>query len=197
MKLLGGGNYKPHFTENFLHLPKQKKQTMEYLILLRFIHIVSAVFWAGAIMYLAWFIIPAVKALGPDGGKFMQQLSRTNKLPIVMLITGGLTVLGGLLLIYEISGGFEPAWFGTPHGIIISIGGTLAISAYVIGLAVNLPAVNRMAAIGKASAAAGAPPSQEQLMELQMLRNKVFTASNIMAGLVFIAAICMSIVRYF
>ena len=170
---------------------------MSYLIALRFIHIVSAIFWAGSIMYLAWFVIPAVKALGPDGGKFMQQLSRTNGLPKVMLIARGLTVLGGLLLIQQISGGFEMTWFGTPHGIIISIGGTMAIIAYTIGLIVNLPAVNRMAAIGQAAAASGAPPSAEQMQELQKLRNKVFSATNIMAGLVFIAAICMSIVRYF
>ena len=84
---------------------------MEYLIFLRFLHIVSAVFWAGSIMYLAWFIIPAVKALGPDGGKFMQQLARTNKLPIVMLITGTLTNLGGILLIERLSGGFQGYWF--------------------------------------------------------------------------------------
>ncbi|MBK5284329.1 MAG: hypothetical protein JJE25_02915 [Bacteroidia bacterium] len=170
---------------------------MEYLIFLRLIHIVSAIFWAGAIMYLAWFIIPAVKALGPDGGKFMQQLSRTNKLPIVMLITGGLTVLGGILLIEQLSGGFQPGWFGTTHGIIISTGGTLAIAAYVIGLSVNLPTVNRMGAIGKAVAESGAPPSPEQMQELQKLRNKLFAATNAMAGLVFIAAISMSIVRYF
>jgi uncharacterized membrane protein len=170
---------------------------MEYLILLRLIHIVSAVFWAGAIMYLAWFIIPAVKALGPDGGKFMQQLSRTNKLPIVMLVAGAFTVVGGLLLINELSSGFQMQWFGTPHGIVISIGGTFAIIAYVLGLTINLPAVNRMAAIGKAAAASGAPPSAEQMQELQKLRNKMFATTNVMAGMVFIAAICMSIVRYF
>jgi uncharacterized membrane protein len=170
---------------------------MEYLILLRFLHIVSAIIWAGAIMYLAWFIIPAVKALGPDGGKFMQQLARTNKLPIVMLATGGFTVVGGILLLERISGGFQPEWFGTPHGIILSIGGTLAIIAFVMGLSINLPATKRMAAIGAAAAAAGAPPTPEQMQELQKLRNKLFSATNVMAGLVFLAAISMSIVRYF
>ena len=94
---------------------------MEYLIFLRFIHIVSAIFWAGSIMYLAWFVGPAVRALGPDGGKFMQQLTRTNKMPTAMAIAGLLTNIGGILLIERLSGGFQSYWFCTPHGIIISI----------------------------------------------------------------------------
>ena len=148
-------------------------------------------------MYLAWFVIPAVKALGPDGGKFTQQLAKTNKMPIVMLIAGSLTMLGGILLIEQLSGGFQSYWFGTAHGIIISTGGTLALAAFIMGLSINLPATKRMAAIGAAVAAAGGPPSAEQQQELQKLRNKLFKSSNIMAGLIFITAISMSIVRYF
>jgi len=170
---------------------------MEYLNILRLLHIVCAIFWGGALMYLALFIVPAVKALGPDGGKFMQQLSRTNKLPLVMSIAGTLTVLGGILLIERLSGGFEMSWFGTPHGIIISIGGTLAIIAYVIGLSVNKPAVDKMAAIGAAAGKAGGPPTPEQMQELQRLREKLFWGVNAMAYLVLGAAVAMSIVRYF
>lgn len=170
---------------------------MEYLTLLRFIHIVSAIFWGGSIMYLAWFVIPAVKALGPDGGKFMQQLARTNKLPIAMLITGTLTVFGGILLIERLSGGFHSDWFASTHGIIISTGGAFALIAYITGLTVNLPVTKRMNAIGAAVAASGGPPSAEQQQELQKLRNKLFKATNMMAGLIFLAAVAMSIVRYY
>jgi uncharacterized membrane protein len=170
---------------------------MTYLILLRLIHIVCAIFWAGAVMYLALFIIPAVKALGPEGGKFMQQLSVTNKMPVVMTIAGTLTVLGGILLIREISGGFQSSWFGTPHGIVISIGGTCGIIAYLIGLLVNKPTVEKIAAIGKAAAEKGGPPSPEQLQEMQKLRARLFSAINITALLILGASIAMSIARYF
>jgi len=148
-------------------------------------------------MYLAWFIIPAVKALGPDGGKFTQQLAKTNKMPIIMLIAGTLTIIGGILLIQQLSGGFQSAWFGTPHGLVISTGAAFAIAAYIMGLSINLPITKRMEAIGAAAAAAGGPPSAEQLLELQKLRTKLFKTTNIMAGLIFITAISMAIVRYF
>lgn len=171
--------------------------SVNYLIFLRLVHIASAVFWAGSIMYLAWFVGPAVRALGPDGGKFMQQLSRTNKMPVAMLIAGTLTNLGGILLIERLSGGFQPAWFGTQHGIIISTGGTFSLIAFLIGITVNLPTIKKMNAIGAVVAASGAPPSPEQQQQLLGMRNKIFKMTNIMAGLVFLAAVSMSIVRYF
>ena len=170
---------------------------MEYLITLRIIHIVCAIFWAGGVMYLALFIAPAVRALGPDGGKFMQQLSKTNNMPLLMTLAATFTVLGGILLIERLSGGFTAGWFGTPHGIVISTGATFAIIAYLIGLLVNRPTVAKIASIGQAAAAKGGPPSPEQLQELQRLRTKLFSAINYTAVFVLLAAIAMSIARYF
>lgn len=170
---------------------------MEYLIALRFFHIVSAVFWAGTIMYTAWFIGPAVRALGPEGGKFMGQLTRTNKMPVMLAITGLFTNIAGILLIERLSGGFQSYWFGTPHGIIICTGGTFSLIALIIGLTVNLPTIKKMGAIGAAVAASGGPPNAEQQQQLMGMRNKVLKMTNIMAGMVFLAAACMSIVRYF
>src|SRR5690349_11995057 len=116
---------------------------MEYLIFLRIIHIVSSILWGGGVLYLALFIAPAVRALGPDGGKFMQQLSRTNNMPLIMTLAATFTVVGGILLIERLSGGFTPEWFGTPHGIVLSAGATFALIAYLIGLFVNRPTVSK------------------------------------------------------
>ena len=148
-------------------------------------------------MYNAWFIGPAVRALGPDGGKFMAQLSRTNKFPLVVLIAGTLTNLGGILLIERLSGGFQSYWFGTNHGIIISIGGTLSLIAFTIGITVNLPLIKKMTVMGAAIASSGAPPTAEQQQQLMAMRTKLFKMTNIMAGMVFLTAISMAIVRYF
>ena len=169
---------------------------MEYMIFLRLIHIVCGVFWAGATLYLAGFIIPAVKALGPDGGKFMGQLSRTNRLPLVMNAAGTLTVLCGLLMFEQVSGTFQPEWFLTNHGMLLTIGGILGLLAYAIGLGVSFPTILRMNAIGKVVSASGGPPSPEQMQELQRLRKKLFTATNIIAILLLTSVSFMSIIRY-
>jgi len=170
---------------------------LTYLIILRLIHIVCGIFWAGATIYLAVFIIPAVKASGAEGSKFMQQLSRTNRLPLVMIFAATLTVLAGILLLWKLSNGFQSDFMGSKHGIVLSTGATFAIIAYLIGLTVNRPTVDKIAGLGKAIATQGAPPSPDQMQQLQMLRKRLFTATNIVASLLGITVVAMSIVRYF
>lgn len=169
---------------------------LSYLIVLRLIHITCAIFWAGATIYLASFVGPAVKASGPEGTKFMQQLAKTNKLPLVMTLAATLAVVAGLLLFWELSDGFQSAWIKTNHGMVLSIGGGLAIIAYLEGLFVTRPTVDKINKLGKAIAMAGAPPSEEQAQQLMKLRKKIFAANIFVAALLTITVIAMSLVRY-
>ena len=168
-----------------------------YLIIFRLIHISCGVFWAGATIYLAVFIAPAVQASGPEGTKFMQQLAKTNKLPLVMTLAATLNVIFGLLLLWKLSDGFQSAWMGSEHGIILSIGGSIAIIAYLEGLLVTRPTVEKINKLGQAIAKAGGPPSPEQVQQLMAYRKKIFAANNFVATLLAITVILMSVVRYF
>lgn len=167
-----------------------------YLIILRLLHICTGVFWAGSVIYLAAFIVPAVKALGPEGGKFMQQLAKTNKLALVMALAASLNVVCGILLLWKLSSGFQGAWMSSRHGMILSIGGGLAIIAYLEGLLVTRPTVDKLNLLGKNIAAAGAPPSAEQLQQLMTYRGKIFKANNFIAVILVIAVVFMSIAKY-
>ena len=93
--------------------------SLSYLIILRLLHIACGVFWAGAAIYLAAFVTPAVKALGPDGGKFMQQLAKTNNLPLVMAIAATTNVITGILLLWKLSGGLQLDWMISNHGLVL------------------------------------------------------------------------------
>ena len=170
--------------------------SLTYLIILRCIHISCGIFWAGSTIYLAAFIAPAVNATGPEGSKFMQQLSRTNKLPLVMTLAGTLTVLAGTLLIWKVSSGLNADWMGSRHGIILSTGALMAIISYLIGLTVNRPVIAKISNLGKAIALQGAPPSPEQLGQLMSLRKKLFLATNVIAFLLVITIIAMSLLHY-
>jgi hypothetical protein len=167
-----------------------------YLIILRLLHICTGVFWAGATIYLAAFIAPAVRALGPDGGKFMQQLAKTNKLPAVMTIAATLNVLCGILLLWKLSAGFQSAWMSSTYGIVLSAGGGFAIIAYLEGLLVTRSVVTKINQLGKNIAQAGGVPSAEQSQQLMGFRKKIFRANNFTAFLLALAVILMSIVKY-
>lgn len=165
-----------------------------YLIILRLLHITCGVFWGGAAIYLAVFVAPAVKALGPEGGKFMQQLARTNKLPIVMNITSTITILAGVLLIWKLSGGFQYDWMVTPHGLILNVGALLAIIAYFEGQFIIRPTVLR---ISKLSQQIGSgQPTSEQAQRLIIYRKRILSAYNIVAILLGTSVIAMSLCRY-
>ena len=166
-----------------------------YLLIFRLLHIVCGVFWAGSVFYTALFIIPAAKASGPEGTKFMQQLGKT-KYPIFIMIAAIITIFAGLMIMWKLSGGFEPAWFSAPYAQVLSTGSILAIIAFIIGFTVNRPAAIRMEKIGKAVEQAGVAPTAEQMKELMMLRNRLFKATNFIAVLLAITVISMSIFRY-
>jgi hypothetical protein len=85
---------------------------------------------------------------------------------------------------------------GTRHGIILSTGASLAIIAFLIGVTVNKPAVGKIAAISRAIATQGSPPTAEQMQQLGKLRERLFMATNIVAVLLAATVVFMSIVRY-
>ena len=167
-----------------------------YLIILRLFHIVAGVFWAGATIYLAWFILPAVKACGPEGGRFMQQLGNTNKLPVVMTITSILNVLSGILLLWNLSGGMQTTFLFSKHGLILLSGGTLAILAFMEGFFVTRPTVLQMNKFSQTIVMSGKPPSDEQMLQLLRFRKKIGTATNMAAYLLLLSVVAMSLIRY-
>lgn len=164
--------------------------------ILRILHIGASVFWAGASIYLAAFIFPAVNALGPEGKKFTQQLVKTNNLPMWMTVMGFITVISGSILYWEVSLHFNMNWIASIHGIILSIGVMTATIAFIMGLAINKPTADRMAQIGQLIAQAGLPPTDQQLAEITTLTTRLKTSTNIIACLIVIAILGMAAFRY-
>lgn len=170
---------------------------MESLIILRLIHIVCAVIWTGSMVYFALFVIPASQSLGSDGNKFIQRLTSTNKMPVVMNVAAIFAILSGILLMRKLFGGLTIELLSSSHGAIIIIGSLLALIGFLIGFLVNFPAARRMNAIAKNIATSDTLPEPRQLKELQKLRNKSFAAAKIIAVLLFASLILMSIVKYY
>lgn len=165
-------------------------------ILARFIHVLAGVTWAGALIFVGWFVLPAVRGAGPAGGAVMQQLVRVQRLPAHLITLMALTLLSGFSLFYLDIVAFGAAWVHTGPGRTFSLGAAFAILAALFGMFVNAPAAKRMGVLGAAIAATGAPPSQEQAAELGRLQVRLTTAARVITVLILLAVTCMAVARY-
>jgi uncharacterized membrane protein len=169
---------------------------MSVFLLARFIHVVAGVTWAGALIFIPWFVLPAVRATGPAGGTFMQQIVRVQKLPVYLIILMALTILSGLSLYWLDIVAFGQPWMHTGPGRTFSLGAALAILAALLGMVVNAPTAGKMAALGASIQASGAPPSSAQATELARLQNRLNRAGQGAAVLILLAVACMGVARY-
>lgn len=161
-----------------------------FIIILRFLHIVSALFWVGAALMLALFVEPAAQAAGPAGSQFMQKLA-LSKYGIAVSIAGTLTVLAGFILFFRLGYGL-----GTIPGQTFLGGGIVGLIGLIYGGAVTGPAAAKMGRLGAATGSDGKPPATEQMGQMQALQAKLAQAGRIQAVLVTIAGIMMAVARY-
>jgi uncharacterized membrane protein len=166
------------------------------IVLLRIIHILAGVFWAGTAFLLAAFLEPNARALGPDGGKFMQRLVGQMHLTTIVLVTAFLNIAAGIWLYWIFSSGFNMEWIGSDQGLSLTIGAVAAIVTFILGLAVTRPTLLRMGALGREIQSAEGPPKPEQMAAMQALQKRLATAGRIGAVLLVIAVIGMAVARY-
>ncbi len=169
---------------------------MIYPLSIKLIHIFFGIAWAGASFMMVLFIMPTAKKLGPDGGKFMQQLAQTNNFVIVVNIAAVLTILSGALIFWRISGSMDTAWLKSGYGICLSIGSILGLLAYLLGFMVQRPAALKIAALGKEISSSGGPPSEEKINEMALQQEKLGKAARIAAILIALSVISMPVARF-
>ena len=96
-------------------------------ILLRLIHILAGIFWVGSVFLIAGFLIPTMRASGPEGGRFVQTLMERQRLPLYLGVAGALTVLSGAGMYARMVTATHGAWAGTGPGIAFGVGGLAAV----------------------------------------------------------------------
>ena len=166
------------------------------MIILRLLHVVSGVFWAGTLIFVATFLNPAVRAAGPEGGRVMLRLQERGFLT-VMPVVAALAILSGLALYWRVSGGLQAVWVTSRLGLAFTVGGVASIVAFVIGVFVMRPAALRVAVLvtGLDQVPEG-PARQARQAEIQGLRLRAAAAARWVAGLLAIAVATMAVARY-
>jgi uncharacterized membrane protein len=165
-------------------------------LVLRFIHIVGGVFWAGAVFLMVGFIFPTVRDTGAAGGRFMQEVMQRRRLSVFMNSAAGLTMLSGFIMYGRIMAATDGAWGGTRAGMTFGIGGLATIVAAIIGGAIVGRGGQRLAKLGATIQASGGPPSAEQTAEMSRLQARMGRAMRVVAVLLLVAVTSMATARY-
>lgn len=164
------------------------------MIWLRFVHIVAGAVWVGSAVFMAAFLLPAVRAAGGDGSRLLGRLMQRTRPAFGLAML--LTVVSGLIMYGRLSAGFNLAWVRSRPGLALAAGAVATIAAVVIGAGGNGPAGAKMAAIRKSLEAQGGMPTPAQTAELASLTARSGRAGQVAAGLLVVAVAAMAVARY-
>ena len=166
------------------------------MIALRLLHILAGLLWVGAMVTLTAFLAPAVRELGPVGGKVMTELMLRRKLRVWLSLAMGVTILSGLLMMWRLDVVTQHTWIRSSSGKMFVLGAIAALVAGIVGGAIAGPANQKLAQLGTSVAAAGGPPSAEQQATMAGLRAKASTAARLTVVFLLIAVAAMAVARY-
>ena len=165
------------------------------LIVLRIVHVVGGVFWAGAILFVVHFLEPAVRDAGPDGAKVMQALGKRRYLEVVPTVAA-LTLLSGYGLYWRLFGSVFPGPGASGPELALALGGFASLVAFVIGVTLLRPSALRIGTLGVELAQAPAERQAALQEEIGGLRLRMRKSGRWVARLLGIAILSMAVGRY-
>jgi uncharacterized membrane protein len=168
---------------------------MILLLVMRLLHILSGIFWAGAMLFTARFLLPAMQDAGPDGAKVGAALAQRGFL-VVMPIVALVTIVSGSWLYWRVSGGFQDSFMRSGMGVTLGIGALCAITAFLVGVTVVRPAMTRAMALAQSAAQASPAERDGMLQSAQALRTRSNAATQVVALFLGLAAAAMALARY-
>lgn len=164
------------------------------LIILRVVHIVAGVLWAGAAILYVTHVKPTVQLIGPAGPVFMQAYVGRRKYPLFMQVSSILTVAAGVTLYWFTSGGLAWSWIVSGPGLGLTIGSVAGLLSFLMGGLLIGPRAARLGRLG--AALAGGPPSASQAAEMGRLERELARLEQVEFVLLVIALVTMATARY-
>jgi uncharacterized membrane protein len=159
--------------------------------ILRVLHIISGILWAGGALAMYFFIVPTIGATGDSGKQFAGHLMGKTRFTAFMTIVGATTVAAGTILYGIDSNWFRSGWMRTGIGIGFGIGATAGILAFIFGMMVG-STNNALAALG---AQIQGKPTPEQMSALQALQKRQALVGRLNATFIMISIFFMALAR--
>lgn len=165
------------------------------MLVLRVLHVLGAVVWAGAGIFVAVFLMPAMGMAGPAGAPVMGALVK-RRLFVIIPTVAVVTMLAGLRMLWITSGGYSAAYFATPSGATYAVGAACAIAAFTVFMTINHPAIGRMGQLQQQMAQTPEADRGPLMAQLNAVRGRAGKGTRASALLLTVAAICMAVARY-
>ena len=160
-------------------------------VLLRLLHIVSAVSWIAIGATLTLFVAPAAVKVGESGYRYLKTLLTRTPYAKLVAPAAGITTLAGILLYLDGGGRFGPL-----GSAVLGIGAVFGLIATIHGGAI----VGRTTtALGKVleTVPDGAQPIPAAILtQLNELATKLLGEARISLILMIVALVCMGSARY-
>jgi uncharacterized membrane protein len=167
-----------------------------YLIVLRIVHIFAGVLWVGSAIFFLFLVSPTIKALGAGGQQFMMHFVTRKRYPQYMGAVATLTIVSGILLFANISGGLQIGWLTTGPGVTLAVGSLIGILVMPVGMFGIGPRAQRLGVLGQSIVAAGGPPSAIQAAEIDKLDRELTTYERLDFVMLTISLLTMAVARY-
>jgi len=172
--------------------------TSVFMIVFRFLHIVSGVLWVGSAFLFVGIIGPSAAEVGPSAGPLMTAAVKKRKAARLITALGGTTVLAGWIIwLHDMSayGGLSN-WLGTRFGVGITTGAVLATYAAFEGAVHVARNLERLVDLGDEVAASGAPPTADIQARIAELSGRLETHGKIDLIALLLAVTAMATARY-
>jgi len=164
-----------------------------YLLILRLVHIFTAIIWGGSALIMEFFIGRSVIATGESGQAFVQHLMTKLRMHNFMTVMAISTVLAGVLLYWHDSNGFTSGWMKSSTGIGFTIGAVFGLIAFVFGAIFG----SSNAKLAQVGGQIQGKPTNEQLSQIQSIQKRIKTVAPIHVYSMILAMIFMATARYF
>lgn len=165
----------------------------DLLQLLRFIHIVAAVFWVGAAVTMGFFVFPVLLTGDLGTTRLTRQIMMGRKLAIILPVVTLLVVISGGYLYWIDFPNMSMSVF-TPRALDYTLGAFLGIVALIVGFSINMPTGIKLTAVMDSIGTAS--PTIEQSNEIARLSRKLLIATRCIAILTLGSAALMALARY-
>lgn len=165
------------------------------VLLLRLIHVLGGIFWLGAGLFSAVFLMPSLAAARVNPGPLFAELERRRYF-LLLPTVAVLTMLSGIRLLGITSGGFHIAYFSTAQGLAYAVGGASSLIAFTVSILVSRPSNQRAGELQASLADLAGEQLGAVQHEIAALRRRGGIATSIAVVTLVLSGALMAVARY-